>query len=140
MMRAFLSASHNTKPTRSKVMTPLRTAPSATVANSSSERTADPVRRTLTPRSGVSPSEDVTSRITAVALPPGCRSPKSRTGSMFTKRRSSEGLGGRPAISSRQEKGGVLPCARSSNASASAAKAGSRSSSFAFPRRTPSSD
>src|SRR5215472_16180018 len=95
MMRAFLSASHSTKPTRSNVMMPLRTAPSATVANSSSERTTDPVRRTLTPCSGVSPSLDVTSRIAAVALRPGCRSSKLRTGDQFT-------LGESRALSFRQ--------------------------------------
>src|SRR5262249_49705739 len=56
MMRAFLSASHNTTPTRSNVMQPLRRAPSATVANSSSERTAGPVRRTFTPCSVTTPT------------------------------------------------------------------------------------
>src|SRR5262249_21836444 len=38
-----------------RLMRPLRTAPSLTVANSSSERTTGPVSRTLTPRSAVSP-------------------------------------------------------------------------------------
>ena len=119
---------------------PFTAAPSATVANSSSESATDPVRRTFTPFSGVSPSLDAASRITAVALRPGCRSSKSRTGWMFTNRRRSEGSGARPVISLRQEKAGIFPCARSSSASASAVSAGLRSSSFAFPRRTPSSD
>src|SRR5262249_49314213 len=61
MMRAFLNASHKTKPTRSNVMQPLRTAPSATVANSSSERTAGPVRRTFTASPGVGPGRDASS-------------------------------------------------------------------------------
>ena len=76
----------------------------------------------------------------AVALPPGCRSSKSRTGWIVTKRRSSDGSGARPVISLRQEKAGSSPFARSSKASAMAASAGLRLSSVAFPRCTPSID
>ena len=140
MMRAFLSASHSTRQTSSDVTTALSSAPSAMVSNSSSDSTTDPVRRTFTPRSGVSPSLATASRITAVALPPGSRSAKSSTGRMLTNRRSSEGLAARPAISVRHENAGVLPFASASSASPIAASAGRMSSSLARPSRTPSSD
>ena len=118
MMRAFFSASHSTPQTSSDVTTAFRSAPSAMVSNSSSDRTTDPVRRTLTPRSGVNPSLATASRIAAVALPPGARSAKSRTGRMITKRRNSEGFAARPAISVRHEKAGVLPSTKACSASA----------------------
>ena len=57
------------------VTAPFTAAPSATVANSSSESATDPVRRTRTPRSGVSPSLAIVARIALVARPPGCKSP-----------------------------------------------------------------
>ncbi len=53
------------------VMAPLSAAPSATVANSSSSTGTEPVSRTLTPFSGVRPSEAIVARIAWVALPPG---------------------------------------------------------------------
>ena len=71
MMRACFSASHSTRMTTTMVMEPFKPAPSATVANSSSERATGPVRRTLTPLSGVRPSLTTASRMAAVALPAG---------------------------------------------------------------------
>jgi len=126
--------------TTSAVSTPFRAAPSATVANSSSDSATDPVRRTVTPFSGVRPSLEAAARMASVALPPGCRSSKSSIGWMFTKRRKSDGSGARPVISLRQEKAGSFPVSRSSKASAMATRAGLMSSSFDFPRRTPSID
>ena len=140
MMRACLSASHSTKRTTSIVTTPFRAAPSATVANSSSERATDPVRRTVMPLSGVNLNFAIVARMAFVAAPPGWRSPKLRTGWMFTNRRNSDGSGARDVISFRQEKGGRLPSARRSRASAIAVTAGLRSSSVVFFRRSPSID
>ena len=140
MMRTCLSASHSTKRTMRIVTAPFSSAPSATVANSSSERATDPVRRTVTPLSGVNPNFAIVARMAFVAAPPGWRSPKLRTGWMFTNRRSSDGSGARPVISLRQEKAGRLPSARRSRASAIAVTAGLRSSSVDFFRRTPSID
>ena len=59
---------------------------------------------------------------------------------MLTNRRSSEGSGGWPVISRRQEKAGCLPCATPSRASAIAVTAGLMPSSVVFPKRTPSID
>ena len=140
MILACLRASHSTRMTTRRVTAPFRPAPSATVANSSSASATDPVRRTLTPLSAVKLSLEIASRIEVVALPPGSRASKSRTGWMSTKRRSSEGFGARPVISLRHEKAGLSPFARRSRASAMATTAGLRSSSSAFPRRTPSID
>ena len=57
------------------VTTPFSAAPSAMVANSSSARGTEPVRRTVTPRSGVRPSFAIVARMALVAWPPGSRSP-----------------------------------------------------------------
>ena len=57
------------------VTVPFSAAPSAMVANSSSASGTDPVRRTLTPRSGVRPSLAIAARTALVAWPPGSRAP-----------------------------------------------------------------
>ena len=57
------------------VTTPLSAAPSAMVANSSSDRGTEPVRRTVTPLSGVRRSLAIVARTALVAAPPGSRSP-----------------------------------------------------------------
>ena len=87
MMQTCSSASHSTKRTTRIVTTPFRAAPSATMANSSSERATDPVRRTVMPLSGVNLNFAIVARMAFVAAPPGWRSPKLRTGWMFTNRR-----------------------------------------------------
>ncbi len=140
IIRAFFNASHSTSTTSRRVMTPFSAAPSAIVANSSSDRATDPVRRTFTPRSGISPSREAASRMAAVALRPGCRSSKSRTGWILMKRRSSEDSGVRPVINLRQENAEYFPPDRVSSASAISVSAGLRSSSFVLPRRNPSID
>ena len=57
------------------VTMPLSAAPSAIVENSSSDRGTEPVRRTLTPLSGVRPSLAIVARTALVASPPGSKSP-----------------------------------------------------------------
>ena len=73
-MRACFSASHSSTRTMRIVTTPFSAAPSATVANSSSESATEPVRRTVTPWSGVRPSLAIVARMALVARPPGCKS------------------------------------------------------------------
>ncbi len=75
MMRPERSARKRMSSTAAAVSSTLSSAPSATVANSSSAMATGPVRRTVTPLSGVSPSVAAVARIVSDAAAPGSSAP-----------------------------------------------------------------
>ncbi len=96
MILKLRSASHRDNSTPPIIAATISPARSVRVANSSSDKGTGPVRRTVTPCSGVRPSALAWARILPLASCPGSRALKSSRGLTSMKRRISSGLGAAP--------------------------------------------